>query len=144
MLTTSDKPVYLPHHTISPTITRGVHKCLDTWLWQCIIRPLQSPYVSQVVIVQKTTWEICLCMYYLKLNSIMVRDAYLLPWIDDALQAVHSSSWVSSFDLAQGYLQLAMEEKQRKRLHLELVQWVCMSLLKCHLDSWMQALLSVT
>ena len=40
----------------------------------------------------------------------MVRDAFPLLQIDEALQAVHSSNWFTSFDLAQGYLQLAMEE----------------------------------
>ena len=39
-----------------------------------------------------------------------MRDAFPLPRIDKALQAVHSSNWFTSFDLAQGYLQLAMEE----------------------------------
>ena len=52
---------------------------------------------------------------YRKLNSIMVRDAFPLPRIDEALQAVHSSNWFSSFDLAQGYLQLAMEESNIKK-----------------------------
>ena len=49
-------------------------------------------------------------MDYRNLNFITVRDAFLLPRIDKALQAVHSSNWFSSFDLAQGYLQLVMEE----------------------------------
>ena len=40
----------------------------------------------------------------------MVRDAFPLPRIGEALQAVHSNNWFTSFDLAQGYLQLAMEE----------------------------------
>ena len=48
-------------------------------------------------------------MDYWKLNSITVRDAFPLPRIDEALQAVHSSNWFSSLDLAQGYLQLVME-----------------------------------
>ena len=54
-------------------------------------------------------------MDYQKLNSIMVRDAFPLLRIDEALQAVHSSIWFSSFDLAQGYLQLAMEESDIKK-----------------------------
>ena len=72
---TLDRPVYLLHHTIQPQLLGEVHKCLDTWLRQGIIRPSQSPYTSQVVIVQKKSGEICLCMDYRKLNSIMVRDA---------------------------------------------------------------------
>ena len=54
-------------------------------------------------------------MDYWKLNSITVRDAFPLPRIDKTLQAVHSSNWFSSFDLAQGYLQLAMEESDIKK-----------------------------
>ena len=113
--TTMEKPVYLAHHTIPPQLQGEVHKCLDTWLQQGIIRPLQSPYAFQVVIVQKKTGEIHLCMDYRKLNSITVRDVFPLPRIDKALQAVHNSNWFSSFDLAQEYLQLAMEESDIKK-----------------------------
>ena len=45
----------------------------------------------------------------------MVRDVFPLPRIEEALQAVHSSNGFSSFDLAQGYLQLAMEEGDIKK-----------------------------
>ena len=112
---TLDRPVYLPHCTIPPQLLGEVHKFLDTWLRQGIIRPSQSPYASQVVIVRKKSGEIHLCMDYRKLNSITVRDAFPLPRINEALQAVHSSNWFSSFDLAQGYLQLAMEESDIKK-----------------------------
>ena len=40
----------------------------------------------------------------------MVKDAFPLPTIDKALQAVHSSNWFTFFDITQGYLQLAMED----------------------------------
>ena len=32
--TTTDKPVYLPHHTIPVQLQAEVHKCLDAWLRQ--------------------------------------------------------------------------------------------------------------
>ena len=82
---TLDKPVYVLHCTTPQQLQGEVHKCLDTWLWQGIIRPLQSPYTSQVVIVQKRTGEICLCIDYWKLNSITIRDTFPLPRIDKAL-----------------------------------------------------------
>ena len=80
--TTSDRPVYLLHCTIPPQLLGEVHKCLDTWLRQGIIRPSQSPYTSQVVIVWKKSGEIHLCVDYWKLNSIMVRDTFPLPRIN--------------------------------------------------------------
>ena len=51
-----------------------------------------------------------------KLNSIIIRDAFPLPRIDEAPQAVHNSNWFSSVDLAQGYLQLALEESNIKKM----------------------------
>ena len=106
----TEKPVYLLHHTFPRQPQGEVQKCLDTWLYQGIIRPSKSPYASQVVIVFKKSGEICLCIDYQKLNSITVRDTFPLPRKDKALQAVHSSNWFTPFDLAQGYLQLAMED----------------------------------
>ena len=46
----------------------------------------------------------------------MERDTFPLSRIDEALQAVHSSNWFSSFDLAHGYLQLVMEESNIKKI----------------------------
>ena len=40
----------------------------------------------------------------------MIRNSFPLPRIEEALQAVKSAMWFTSFDLAQGYLQLAMDE----------------------------------
>ena len=38
-------------NNLIPQLQGEVCKCLDTWLRQGIIRPSQSPYTSQVVIV---------------------------------------------------------------------------------------------
>ena len=64
-----------------------------------------------MVIVRKKTGEIRLCVDFRKLNAISIRDSFPLPRIEEALQAVQAAIWFTSFDLAQGYLQLAMEEE---------------------------------
>ena len=109
--TTTDKPVYLPHRQIPVQLQSEVRKCLDNWLKQGIIRPSKSPYASQVVIVRKKTGEIRLCVDFRKLNAISIRDSFPLPRVEEALQVVQAAVWFSSFDLAQGYLQMAMEEE---------------------------------
>ena len=108
--TTTDKPVYLPHRQIPVQLQQEVRKCLESWLKQGIIRPSKSPYASQVVIVRKKTGEIRLCVDFRKLNAISIRDSFPLPRIEEVLQAVQAAVWFTSFDLAQGYLQMAMEE----------------------------------
>ena len=88
---------------------------MDAWLKAGIIRPTKSPYASQVVIVRKKTGEIRLCVDFHKLNAISIRDSFPLPRIKEALQAVQAAMWFTSFDLAQGYLQMAMEEEDMKK-----------------------------
>ena len=80
--------------------------CLDTWVEAGYYKTFSKPLHIPGSYSAKKSGEIHLCMDYQKLNSITVRDAFPLPRIDEALQAVHSSNWFSSFDLAQGYLQL--------------------------------------
>ena len=104
------KPVYLPHHTILVQLQTEVCKCLDMWLKQGLICPSHSPYTSQVVIVHKKSGEIHLCINFRALNAFTICDSLPLPHIEEALQAVKSAMWFTSFDLAQGYLQLAMDE----------------------------------
>ena len=109
--TTTDKPVYLPHRQIPVQLQSEVRKCLDNWLKQGIIRLSKSPYASQVVIVCKKTGKICLCVDFRKLNAISIHNSFPLPHVEEALQTVQAAVWFSSFNLAQGYLQMAMEEE---------------------------------
>ena len=64
-----------------------------------------------MVIIRKKTGKIRLCVDFRKLNAISIRDSFPLPRVEEALQAVQAAVWFSSFDLAQGYLQTAMEEE---------------------------------
>ena len=77
-------------------------------MFKCLVAPrdyllilYNSHYASQVVIICKKSWETCLCMDYRKLSCITI-------W-EKALQVVHNINVFTSFDLAQGYLQLAMK-----------------------------------
>ena len=108
--TATDKPVYLPHRTIPVQLQAEVCKCLDAWLRQDIICPSCSPYASQVVIICKKSRDIHLCIDFRALNAVTICDSFPLPRIKEALQAVKAAVWFTSFDLAQGYLQLAMDK----------------------------------
>ena len=69
---------------------------------------LTVPMPPKLYLSKKKTGEIRICVDYRKLNSITIRDAFPLPHIDEALQVVHNCNVFTSFNLAQGYLQLAM------------------------------------
>ena len=87
-----------------------VRACLEKSLRQGIIYSLKHLHASQVVIMWKPSGEVCQHVAYFKLNAFVVYDAFPLPRIDEAIQAVQDCQWYSSIDLVQGYLQLPMDE----------------------------------
>ena len=91
--------------------------------WDKVSLEPKSLYASQVIIMRKKTGEIQLCINYKKLNSIKVRDAFPLPWIDEALQVVHNCQWFTSFDLAQGYLKLPVKQADIKNCIQAWIVW---------------------
>ena len=54
-------------------------------------------------------------MDYHRLNSATVKDSYPLPRIDDSINALSGSCWFSTLDLASGYWQVEVEEKDRPK-----------------------------
>ena len=64
----------------------------------------------KLLLSTKKSGEICLCIDFRALNAVTVHDSFPLPRIKEALQAVKAAVWFTSFNLAQGYLQLAMDE----------------------------------
>ena len=42
-----------------------------------------------------------------------VKDAYLLPWIDETLDSLQGSQWFSSLNLKSGYWQVEMDEENK-------------------------------
>ena len=62
-----------------------------------------SPWASMVVLVQKKDGGLRFCIDIRKLNNWTIKDAYLLPHIDETLDSLQSSQWLSSLDLKSGY-----------------------------------------
>ena len=79
-----------------------------------ICRSVDRVQISIATVVLYFRFTLVLGQWHLIYNTSMyiyqseitsnIRDAFPLPITDEALQAVHSSNWFSSFDLAQGYL----------------------------------------
>ena len=87
-------------------------------LRQKVIQPSVSPYAAPVVLVRKKDKSLRLCVDYRLLNAKTVKDAYPLRRIEEALDALHGSKYFSSIDLAQGYYQVGISEKDRHKMAL--------------------------
>ena len=78
------------------------------------IRPSQSPYSSNVVLVRKKDGGLRFCIDFRKLNNRTVRDAYTLPRIDDTIDTLLGAKYFSKLDLRSGYWQVEIKEEDRQ------------------------------
>jgi hypothetical protein len=73
------------------------------------IRPNSSPCGNPIVLVQKKdgTWR--LCIDYISLNKITVRNCYPIPSIDDLLDQLKGGNFFNKIDPKSGYHQVPIE-----------------------------------
>lgn len=108
--TVNDHPIKVPHRRIPPHQMDEVRQHISKLLKQNVIRKSTSPYAAPVVLVRKKDKSLRLCVDYRQLNANTVKDAYPLPRIDEALEAISNSKYFSSIDLAKGYYQVAIDD----------------------------------
>lgn len=109
------KPIELPLRrppiAQKPIICDEVHKILAAG----IIESSDSPWAAPVVLVKKKTGEIRFCVDFRKLNEITRKDAFPLPRVDESLDQLCGSRRFSTLDLAQGFFQVEMDEKDKEK-----------------------------
>ena len=108
-------PFRMPYRRIPPAEFQEVREHIEELQKANIIKPSQGPFASAIVIVRKKDGSIRLCVDYRKLNSKTVRDAYPLPRIDEALDALGKAKYFSCLDLTSGYLQVKVAEKDQPK-----------------------------
>ena len=131
--TTTDKPVYLPHHQIPVQLQSEVRKCLDSWLKQGIICPSKSPYDSQVFIVHKKTDEICMCFSFRKLNAISIRDSFHYPVLKKPFKQFRLPFGFPVLTSCRNTCKWLLKKQTFQKLHFVLALAAFMSLHACHL-----------
>ena len=77
------------------------------------IQKSHSPWASTVVLVWKKDSSLRFCINLGKLNNKTMKDAYLLPHIDETLDSLQGSQWFSSLNLKLGYWQVKMDEESK-------------------------------
>ena len=104
-------PTRQRYRRLPPSHYELVKAHIQGLLEQKVIRPSCSPYSAPTVVVQKKDGGIRMCVDYRQLNAKTRKDAYPLPRIEESLDALAGAKWFSTLDLASGYNQVPMAEK---------------------------------
>lgn len=81
-------PVSLRPRRLAPKERDILNDQINEWLSEDIIRPSKSEYASPIVIVRKKDGSSRICVDYRLLNRKIIRDRYLMPLIDDKIDAL--------------------------------------------------------
>lgn len=110
---TDHTPVRQPYRRLPPSQYETVKAHIKQLLDSKIIRESSSPYSSPIVVVMKKDGTLRLSVDYRQLNAKTRRDAYPLPRIEESLDALNGAKYFSTLDLASGYNQVAVEERDK-------------------------------
>jgi len=96
---TSDaKPINIRPHAHSPRDLEKIKKFIDENLKNGVISESESPWSFPLVLAQKPDGSTRVCVDYRALNQITLKDAHLIPRIDESLLRFFGMRWFSSID----------------------------------------------
>ena len=96
-----------------PKLYNEVQKHLQEMIDVRAIWLSNSPWASAFVLVRKKNGKLYYCINLRKLNSLMVKDAYSTPRIQDILDCLQGAIWFTLLDLKSGYWQVELKEASK-------------------------------
>ena len=103
-------PIRLPPYRVPQQKRDKMKKEVDYLLDNNLAVPSCSPWASPCLLVPKEDGQLRLCTDYRRLNNVTQPDAYPLPCIDDLIDTVGESKYISKIDLNKGFYQIPLTE----------------------------------
>ena len=114
-INTSGPPIRQPVRRLPESVKQVVDGEIQKMLQQGVVRPSSSPWSSPIVLIKKRDGSWRFCIDYRKVNAATRRDAYPLPRIDTTLDSLRGSAYFSTLDLASGYWQVEVDERDKEK-----------------------------
>ena len=80
-----------------------------------IIEESDSAWASPIVVVKKKDKKLRICVDYRKQNQFTETDAYPMPRIEELLDSVGQSKYITTIDLAKGYWQVPVAREDQAK-----------------------------
>ncbi|CAN4096859.1 unnamed protein product [Withania somnifera] len=96
---------------MAPTELHELKEQLKDLLEKGFIRPSMSPWGAPVLFVRKKDGTLRMCIDYVQLNRVTIKNKYPLPRIDDLFDQLHGAKCFSKIDLRSGYHRVRVKEK---------------------------------
>ncbi|XP_070046930.1 uncharacterized protein [Nicotiana tomentosiformis] len=105
------QPIFIPPYRMAPAELNELKEQLKDLLDKGFIRPSVSPQGDPTLFVKKKDGYLRMCVDYLQLNKVTVKNKYPLPRIDDLFDQLQGAKYFLNIDLRSGYHQLRIREE---------------------------------
>lgn len=102
------QPIRQSFYCIAPDKQKSLESKVQYLLDNGLAKPSYSSWASPCLLVKKPDNTFRFCTDYRKVNLVTKPDSFLLPRIEDCVDRVGASCFVSTFDLLKGYYQVPL------------------------------------
>jgi len=106
-------PIRQAPYRLNPEKKQQMREEVNYLLQNGLAVPSSSPWASPCLLVPKEGGQLRMCTDYRRLNVVTIPDSYPLPRVDDLIDAVGQSKYLSKIDLHKGFYQIMLTEKAR-------------------------------
>ena len=108
------KPIEQHPYRMNPLKQKYLQDEVKYLLENDFIEPSQSNYSSPCILVPKSNGTYRMCTDYRKVNSVTKTDSFPIPRIDDCIDKVGNSKYVTKFDLLKGFWQVPLTDRAKE------------------------------
>ena len=108
------KPIKQHPYRMNPLKQKYLQDEVKYLLENDFIEPSQSNYSSPCILVPKSNGTYRMCTDYRKVNSVTKTDSFQIPRIDDCIDKVGNSKYVTKFDLLKGFWQVPLTDRAKE------------------------------
>ena len=110
-LTPGVRPIKSAPYRLNPEKVKYLKNEITDLLKDSLIEESDSSFASNVVLVKKSDNTLRLCVDYRKLNNFTLPDPFPLPRVEDLLDRVGQSNFLSKIDMTRGYWQVPLDDE---------------------------------
>ena len=108
------KPIKQHPYRMNPLKQKHLQDEVKYLLENDFIEPSQSNYSSPCILVPKSNGTYRMCTDYRKVNSVTKTDSFPIPRIDDCIDKVGNSKYVTKFDRLKGFWQVPLTDRAKE------------------------------
>nr|CAD2195887.1 unnamed protein product [Meloidogyne enterolobii] len=122
IITTSETPIQAKPYRTPEKYRDELKIHINNMLKSGVIKESNTPWASNIVLVEKSDGKLRPCVDFRPLNKITISDPYPIPRMEQVIHRVAGKSFYSTLDLASGFWQIPLERKTAQKCGI-ITEW---------------------